>query len=1001
MRYAFFYIILVLPLPNALVANSGGYWQQHVKYNMHVYLDPHLKIVNGYASIEYSNNSPDTLRQIYFHLYPNAYNDSSVMARELRNIGDKLIQDESERGSISIENLVLTFAGQSPYRNLSIGFGEDKTIGKVELPKPLLPQQQLKISLDFSTSVWQHNGKAGRGGYLKNQFVMSQWYPKLCVYDENGWDQTPYHSLGEFYGEFGDFEVTITTPAEYIVGATGTVVAGDPGWDAVYIDSSLTNDEIKKLVQQRRSDLQNFQPKNKTRTVTFYAENVHDFFWIASPDFMYQQRMSNSIPIHFLTLYSSLDSAERYGWIRQSVHTIAWLEKKVGSFPYPSLLVVQGIASENMEYPMVALLGTFRDVTVSHEIIHSYFYGALANNEYRDAWLDEGLVTFLADEISDNLSRQVPLRGDLIGQLTPITNKDIQLNYLYYYLHSSFDLPLGLESKSYTYVTGYNVNFYVKGSMFFRAIAAAAGDSLFYDILRQYYQQWQFKHVDKSRFVTVCNQVTGDDWNPFFEQWLTRTPKSDYAVTNFTTQKLDDGSWKSVMSLSQHGDVMASVVVRLETSTDEKYEQQWRDSSKTGTVTFYSLAKPVRAIVDPDERLMDEYYLNNFSDGWAFKWALFPEYPNYYYLPRDRYLINWWPRLWYNEIDGGKVGVHWNGGYLNRFHLVRGQLWLNSRSRLPDASISLTESCDNIFPDAWLNMHIAQMGGRRQADINLYREKKYQLFRPPIRQWRVGITAYSLFDDRYVISSVGTRFWDAGTVVKCYVNYDADFNVSNHKLQIASQFDWADKSIIGTSSFAKLSLESKLAVRLIKNKSYLNVRLFAGDNLMNEAMPVQEKFGVAGANGVTRWNHEPLRSVYGVLPKLGYYLPGEGNLRGYSATDQTLFPVADRILAVGSEFLWHNFGIGFIKKNRFISKLRLDLDVLLFGEGAWIPDNTDNTKFLSDAGISLAFSRRMFGKERKITIHFPLWINNPRYLKPNASAARFGYRWLLQLNEIL
>ncbi|MDZ7265696.1 MAG: M1 family metallopeptidase, partial [candidate division KSB1 bacterium] len=448
---------------------EAPYWQQHLHYQMNVRLNPQSQALSGESIITYHNNSPDTLDRIYLHLYPNAFkSNASTFAKEARRnyYGESITPQNS--GYIDI----LEFRITSPDSNVSpnaaeiVAYRVDDTILEATLPQPLPPQQSLQLYIKFYEKVPRLIVRGGRQG---NQYDFGQWYPKPVVYDQNGWHPDQYHANGEFYGEFGTFDVTITLPYNYIVCATGVPTAGDPGWSWVRVDTSLNDEQWQEQYDRQLAMIDSLTEEQKERTVTFHAERVHDFAWSACPDFVYEQGEWNGIPIH--VLYRSL---ARDGWSKKvaqrGARVLEWLSTRFGQYPYPQLTIMQGLMGGGMEYPMLVMNSGPWESLISHEVGHIYFYGILANDELAEAWLDEGFTTYQEywyqhakfsrwgyepEDIPDTTTWKFKLNPKL-------PTKESTTNYLLDYLTSGYNEPISQYAHKFN--GGYGINVYTKAA---------------------------------------------------------------------------------------------------------------------------------------------------------------------------------------------------------------------------------------------------------------------------------------------------------------------------------------------------------------------------------------------------------------------------------------------------------------------------------------------------------------------------------------------------------
>ena len=348
---------------------SAEYVQQSVHYTIRVRLDTAGHMLTGTEQITYTNNSPDTLHTFYLHLYPNAFEskDTALMKDYLRHFNVSFINlPKKYRSYLKLHDVTID--------GTDVSVKVDDTIAEIALPLPLPPGASMDVSLRFEEKIPRH---IGRTGYRGDQYDVAQWYPKVVVYDENGFHPDKYRR-GEFYGEFGNFDVYIDVPERYVIAATGELRDGDPGW-------SLNRPDSRDGKSGRSKD-------DSFKTVHFHAANVHDFAWNASPDFVVQDSTWNGIDIR--SFYKKGNRAWADSTLIHGVRAIEWLSERVGMYPYPQISIVQGLLRGGMEYPMLAMNGHVSETLVLHEVGHSYFYGILANNERAEAWLDEGLTTF-------------------------------------------------------------------------------------------------------------------------------------------------------------------------------------------------------------------------------------------------------------------------------------------------------------------------------------------------------------------------------------------------------------------------------------------------------------------------------------------------------------------------------------------------------------------------------------------------------------------------------
>ncbi len=987
----------ILQINNSM-AKHDNYWQQHVQYIITVELDAKNHILNGKEKICYTNNSPDTLQEIYMHLYANAFQEHSQMAREMLTCGIHLIAEEENNGYIKIRDLKISYDTATPVKYLNYRIYE--TLMNISLPRPLEPGGNLNLELSFEVKIRKFNTEGGKGGYIGTHHVISQWYPKICVYDKNGWNNIPYHWLGEFYGEFGTFDVTISTPYDYIIAATGEVISGNPGWRLVQVDSTHSTG-----IHAIRKHLSEKGGKNLKRSARFYAKNVHDFVWVTSPDFVYQTGTYKNITIH--ALYKWQDSeAWQDKVVSRCIQSIKWLMSYIGEFPYDQLTAVQGVGRYSMEYPMCVVLGMSRANTIFHEVAHTYFYGALANNEQSEGWLDEGLVTYLTELFSDNLKAKASIKSNLFKRdILSATYYSIRLNYLLYYLCSDLHIPLATPCYQNRNQTSYSLNNYVKGSFFFRMLNYVVGEDNFKKILQTLYQNYKFQHINEQRLYQIAQEFSESDLGWFFKQWLHTTVVVDYALNSFEKKKQQDGTWKTKLKLVRLSDGIMPFDVALITKNGDKLKQRCDGKSKHSELTFYSRAEPVDAIIDPDDRILDVNRLNN--SRLKFKFILYPDYPNLYYQPRDRYLISGWPQAWYNDVDKLKIGARFFSGYLNRLYLTKTYLWYSFGSRQVDFDVKFTHPPGFFRKHLWYNLQAKKVEGRVVADANLYWIKRYYLFKPPVHKIKLGFKSYQLLDQDYVQYNPGGikyALWDKTKINKLYFNLNSAYDKLTDNFNVDLRIQYSNQTFGSDRNFLKVMITNLNQHYFFSPKLSLTIRNFFGFILANEGeTPIQEKLFLAGGSPIDQFEKIHLRSR-GALPGwLPYHFPGDGNLRGYSTKiyNQEMPLSTDKIFTTNVE-IDHRKLNG--KVNSLFNKIflaKIESKVYLFSDAGIFRTNKNNADLIADAGIGFTFVKNIIDVNRSLRIDFPLWLSKPSPGRPPGKERHFRFRWLMSFETNL
>lgn len=972
-----------------------SYWQQDVRYEMNVTLLPQEQALAGDELIVYHNNSPDTLYKFYLHLYPNAYkNSESIHAKEARKFYKDIVPQPEKGGHIRIDAFRITSGQGNVDAPPVTAFEVEDTILRADLPEPLAPGDSMHIRLKFYHKVRDFSRRAG---YRNHQYDFAQWYPKVCVYDETGWNARPFHYLGEFYGEFGTFDVTITAPSEYIIGATGVVTAGDPGWSLVQVDTSLSDHEWQKRWRQIRTRFQQQARNGTSRTVTFHADNVHDFAWVASPDFLYERGEWDGIPLH--VLYRSHAKPE---WskvvLQRGARALAWLSEKFGRYPYPQVTIAHGLLSGGMEYPMLAMNYSARESLILHEIGHIYFFGILGNNEWKEAWLDEGFTTFQTRWYLETRYGKWGFDYDawrqkatwLQRQRPRATRRQEDRQEALAYMHSGHNEPIAKISHKFKDHTAYNRNAYTKGAFFFDMLRYVVGDSLFEEICHEYFDRWKFKHVNEARFKRVCEDVSGIELDWFFKQWLHDSVTVDYALANVMKQK-KDGRWHTRVDIIRKERGTMPLEIQLTTRTGDTVVQRWNGFAEIGEVTFVTRDEPEEVVLDPRDAILDNSRFNNGPVGAEF---LF-EYPNLDYTPRDAYLITWRPSGWYNKVDKLRLGGRVIAREGTETELLLGG-WYGTDSKQLDGLLRYTKNIRSLGAGTQGTLLAQKMEGRLEVDARLTFVTSTSITSLPKHRFGIGINHSQLVGDNPG-AYTKRRFdqeedavlqtWQAGDVNKLYAWYSANPRGMNWFLDFTfgaetAQSDWG-------SDFQYTTGYSEVKFWLPRRHEGVFLRLYG--QATEGTLPIQDQLFLDGANSRKRFQRFYLRSD-GALPTwLHYHLPGGGNVRGYLNNPK----IDDGIVAFNME----------IRKRIIVDKLLKDIlgkkTAVLFFDAATL--SIFDVHILADAGVGLRFHHilpdkwfTLFTGGRKLTLRldFPLWVSDPL---PEENP--FSFRWLFGFEQ--
>ena len=562
-------------------------WQQRVDTELSVTLDDVNHELRGHVRIAYQNNSPETLEHMWIHLWPNAYrNGSTAMAKQHYRDGDMFMFYAMSRDLGGIDSLAFTSAKQPLTWTCH---PEHIDIAKVELAKPLPPGGRVVVETPFRVDI--PSGSISRLGHVGESYQITQWFPKPAVYDDEGWHPMPYLSQGEFFSEYGSYDVKITLPANYTVGATGDLVPGSEDNDAEKLRlDNLAADTKMWVKNQGWKDAENTFPESSQRTKTLHyrQENVHDFAWFADKRYKVL-RGTVVLPRdkRKVTTWAMFTPEEGELWQKapEYLHDATYYYSLWnGNYPYNQVTAVDGTISAGggMEYPNVTVIGTAGsdsglETVIVHEVGHNWFYGILGSNERENAWMDEGINSFnetryLLTKYGEDKDISLLLGGEnnlaQRFELEDFQYKWIdELSYLFP-VRFGADQPIQCHSNSLTSLN-YGAIIYKKTAAAFAMLQSHLGEVAFDKAMQLYFDQWKFRHPGPEDLQLCLEKSTGEDLNWFFGDWIQTTKRNDLALVKasadkgLTVKNVGDLPSSAKISAMQGDSVLAVVDVPL------------------------------------------------------------------------------------------------------------------------------------------------------------------------------------------------------------------------------------------------------------------------------------------------------------------------------------------------------------------------------------------------------------------------------------------------------
>jgi len=492
----------------ASVLSQNGYWQQHVEYTMEIDVDVERFSYAGEQNLVYTNNSPDTLQRVFYHLYYNAFKPGSDLEaasrfsyNDKRNMSKNLLSlDKNDWGNVHV--LALTQDG------FAVNHTTKETILEVDLNTPLLPGDKTSLDMSFFIKVPAIVRRAGKNNSDGIAFSMAQWYPKLCEYDNEGWHANPYIGR-EFYGVWGDFDVTINIDKDYTVAASGYLQNPEKiGHGYAPLDPEVVHGE--KI------------------SWNFIAPDVHDFTWAADPEYIHDVvPVKNGPNMHF---FYKNETPYLKSWKDLQPFAVKFLEffsKNIGKYPYKQYSVIMA-GDGGMEYAMCTFItgsgySDYRKLlgVTSHEIAHSWFQFLLATNESKHAWMDEGFTSYIDDAALN----------ETLGLNNVVPNKGAYRAY-FRWVATGLEEPLTTHADRYKFSRGYGASSYSKGSVFLSQLGYIIGEKNLYKTFKHYFNEWSFKHPRPYDFIRSAERVSGLELDWYLMDWAQTTKQLDYQVNS-------------------------------------------------------------------------------------------------------------------------------------------------------------------------------------------------------------------------------------------------------------------------------------------------------------------------------------------------------------------------------------------------------------------------------------------------------------------------------------
>lgn len=912
-----------------------GYWQQDVHYTINAKIDERTDILSAAQNLVYTNNSPHTLNHVFFHLYQNAFQPDSYYDEFQKAQGIKTSYGIYESQKLGTTVSDINIVGSSGITHTRINTELDNTILKIELPEPLLPNEQISINMNFKTyfdagsvrrrmkvfNAYDPNEPRGKTSpNYKRQDAANKhydgvhWYPRICVFDKKfGWT-TDQHLGREFYGDFGTYDVVLDFSSNMVLEATGYLQNKAEVLPPELEEKLNVANFAKKPWNEKPSIITPYRSSER-KSWYFHAENVHDFAFTADPTYRIDRSQWNGIETvglarehHAARWQTSADYAAKI---------IELFSNDFGEYIYNKIIVAD--ARDGMEYPMITLDRGgdpgYRGL-LNHEIGHMWFFGMVGNNETYSAALDEGFTQYLTVYGMEKLEGEViPVRGSKKYQKKfRDTQKQIDRSAYHSYLSDAKrgkDPILDTHSNHFEQPTrGYRHVYSKTATMLFN-LEYVLGEDMFKGAIKHYVNKWRNAHPYFEDFRDAVTEYTGADLNWFFDQWIESNKNIDYAIKNVKNR----GDGYTDITIKRKGDMQMPLDVKVVKrggrtqdyhipntwfvkKTDAEVLPKWTSFNflnKTYTATVPSNGGVVDVILDPKNKMADINLLNN-----RLKNKIDVEFDHQLWEPSNRYKydLKWRPALWYNAYDGAKLGAHFRGDYYNYKHKFDAAFFVNTRLAqfdLFDHNEVEQEIDENDLLSFWLNyktntdkfiplsdmfVGLKHIDGYEEYKLGLEstfsRKHKVQIQFKAMHRSKVSDMNYLIYPQFWADAGTWNNVFDL-TYTYPYKYHFGDGNITA-RLRTPAPF----------SNFSVTNLRLTVINDNHVNKLDIKTRVFA--QIGTGVGPKQSNVYLAGASPEQMMDNKYVRSL-GFFPKewanFGsntnhFHHGGMLNLRGYS-----------------------------------------------------------------------------------------------------------------------
>jgi len=846
------------------------YWQQKVDYTISVELDDVNHYLKANETFVYTNNSPNDLNEIYIHLWPNAYkNEKTALAKQQYKNGKKILfyGDKDEvRGWI--DSLNFTNQGMPLDWNYD---SDHQDIAIIKLKTPLKSGSSIEISTPFRIKI--PSGSVSRLGHIDQSYQITQWYPKPAVYDKNGWNAMPYLNQGEFYSEYGSFDVSITLPKNYVVGATGDLVNGEK--EIAWLEKKVS--ETKLLFKEDkiggwRKDGMDFPESSKEfKTLHYHQENVHDFAWFTDKRY-YVLKGEVELPHSKkkVTTWAMFTNNEAKLWEK----SIEYLNDATyyyslwnGDYPYNHVTAVDGTISAGggMEYPNITVIGNAGtaiqlEVVIVHEVGHNWFYGILGSNERKHGWMDEGLNTlneirYIQTKYPENSSFSDMFRGEFF-HLENLSHHDMADYSCHFMTHLGEDQPIETHSEEFSSIN-YGIIMYQKTGLVFYYLKDYLGDELFDQCMKEYYQTWKYKHPQPEDIKEVFTSITNKNLDWIFEDLIKTTKHLDFKIGKVKRYLTNRKQIEYRVDIINKGQIKAPVEIGI-WKQDSLLKRIWSEPFIGKTNISFDDIDFDHISIDPGNDIPEINRQNNYWKSKGLFKRLEPIKLEFLIGDQEANQTNlfWLPVMGWNSYDKFMIGLGIHNLSIpgKPFQYLVAPMYSFGRKFISgSAEFSYTFLPERNFKNSRFGLSVKSYKFDTISNNNSYfiGLSPYWIAKIKNKSNSSAFSKWIKIQGLFRQDTSKTNVLHTGG----FITYSLDYSKPNHKIFSTLRFDYI-QSLNSGDKVARAHITSEYRYKYLKRKMnrWISVRGFLGNTFLyknNKGIAHQYyQMSLSGANGM-------------------------------------------------------------------------------------------------------------------------------------------------------